>query len=306
MQLCRSVPFVALFIGVAACTDSAAPGPGNWIPGRSYLAAGGHIEYLAGNSPVVLSAPHGGTIRPAGSAARTCGLNTADLNTEDVARTFHTEFHARFGTWPHVIINRLHRDRLDANRDSAEATCGSRVAAEAWREFHRFIELARSAEVARSGRAFYIDLHGHGHSIARLELGYLLPSAVLNLPDSILDGSASVSSIRTMTIGSAERRLSELVRGPSSLGSIFSGLGYRSVPSAADPSPGSADYFSGGYNTARHGCSDGGQVCGVQIEAHFTGVRDTGSNRTLFARAIAEAVAAFLRLNWNLEVAAGR
>ncbi|MGQ0765604.1 MAG: hypothetical protein ACT4OZ_08060 [Gemmatimonadota bacterium] len=297
---------IAFLLAATACTDSAAPAAANHVPGRSYLAAGGHIEYLAGNSPVVLSAPRGGTVRPAGIPERTCGVNTSDLNTQDVARSFHVEFHERFGAWPHVIINRLHRDRLDANRDSVEATCGDPVAAAAWREFHRFVELATDAEASRAGKAFYIDLHGHGHAIARLELGYLLSASTLELSDTALDSAVAGSSIRTMAT-SGPVPPSALVRGPSSLGSIFVGLGYRSVPSGADRSPGGAEYFSGGYNTARHGCRDGGPVCGVQIEAHFGGIRDTPSNRTLFARAIADASAAFLRLNWSLDVAtAGR
>jgi hypothetical protein len=71
--------------------------------------------------------------------------------------------------------------------------------------------------------------------------------------------------------------------------------GIRSVPSPGDPSPGSDEYFTGGYNTERHGSLAAGQtVSGVQIELPLPGIRDTAANRQAFGEALAKAVEAYV------------
>ena len=77
---------------------------------------------------------------------------------------------ARFGTYPHVIINHLARRKLDANRTETEATCGSDAARVAFAEWHAFIDVAKAAVLQSSGRGWYMDIHGHAHAKARLEL----------------------------------------------------------------------------------------------------------------------------------------
>ena len=53
-------------------------------------------------------------------------------------------------------------------------------------------------------------------------------------------------------------------------------------------------YFSGGYNTERHGSSGGGAVDAIQLEHYYTGIRDTGANRAAYAEALVTALLAFL------------
>jgi hypothetical protein len=153
------------------------------------------------------------------------------------------------------------------------------------------------------GRAWYTDLHGHGHAIPRLELGYLLEAEDLRLNDSTLNATSTFeneSSIRTFS-AQAAASFAAMLRGPSSLGTLLSGEGFPSVPSAADPAP-LADqlYFTGGYNTATHACSTGGTICGVQIESHFAGVRDTETSRMRFAAALAKVYEVFLMQNFGI------
>ena len=75
------------------------------------------------------------------------------------------------GEYPYVIINNLHRSKLDANRDKPEATFGEEVPEVAWNEYHNFIDRAK-AEI--SGPGLFIDVHGHGHDNNWAELGYLI------------------------------------------------------------------------------------------------------------------------------------
>lgn len=275
---------------------------GPFTPGQSYFGRNQYVEYIAGNSPVIFAAPHGGTLMPDEIEARTCGTTVRDSNTEELARTLRDTFFASTGKYPHIVINRLSRSRFDANRDQAEATCGNAVAAVAWEEWHAILDIAKAAVIASSGRGWFVDLHGHGHTIPRLELGYLLTNADLDLADTQLEARVEASSIRSLSEDDTTTSFAQLLRGPHSLGAMFAAEGFRSIPSPADPSPSGADYFDGGYNTERHGCAAGGKICGVQIEANFTGVRDTEANRARFAEAIVRVTRTFLAARWGLTI----
>ena len=61
--------------------------------------------------------------------------------------------------------------------------------------------------------------------------------------------------------------LEAILRGNKSLGWFLEENGYAAVPSPTYQKPGNDPYFSGGYNTFRHGSLNGGSVDGVQIES---------------------------------------
>ena len=265
--------------------------------GETYAGANGYVEYLPGDIPVIVSAPHGGTLQPASIPNRTgTGITTVrDADTEELARDIREAFRTTSGGTPHVVIMRLHRLKVDANREIVEAAQGNPDAERAWREFHGFIEAARAAVVAEGRPGIYIDLHGHGHDIQRLELGYRLTAADLHQPDDILNSPSMVqkSSMRAhvQATGAAH---ADVIRGDGSLGTLFEAAGFPSVPSRQQPHPGGAPFFSGGYNTNRHASADGNLITGLQIEANRQGVRDTQENRQRFAAALAEVLA-----EWN-------
>lgn len=325
----RSLSVVALIAlsvpGCAAPTTSGAPGSGTtaptatYTPGVSYFGTNNYIEYAAGNAPVILTAPHGGALLPSSIPDRTpaaCGgsaTTVTDVNTIDLARAMQQSYFARFGKYPHVIVNNLSRRKLDPNRRAEEAACANAAALAALWEWHSFIDIAKKAALAASGKAWYMDMHGHGHANQRLELGYLLTSAQLNLPDAVLDATVALedtSSIRTVSQASP-LSFSQLLRGSASLGTLYAANGFPAVPTSTDPGPGAEAYFSGGDNTRRHTCgaeatsfggTTGGQVCGVQIEANFTGVRDNAANRTRFGDVTARVLQLFLATHWGLQL----
>lgn len=307
-----SCGIVAVLLGCGADQPATSPTPPSpspptvYVPGQSYLGDKGYIEYVAGNAPVVLTAPHGGSDRPSALPARSCGTNVRDTDTQELARAIASAYHERFGRYPHVVINRLHRDRLDANRDSLEASCGNRAAGAAWREFHAFVDLAKARAEADHGRGFVVDVHGHGHAIQRVELGYLLSGSTLDQADAVVDGNASLAdqtSIRAIARRPGSPPLSTVLRGPTSLGTLLAAGGYPAIPSRSDPGPMGAPYFTGGYITERHGCRGGGTTCAVQVESYFTGIRDRDATRTAFARVFTAALAQFLQGAWGLDLA---
>jgi N-formylglutamate amidohydrolase len=270
----------------------------------SYFGRNQYIEYIAGELPVILSAPHGGTLRPAEIPDRTYGTTVTDLNTGELALAIDSALVRLTGRHAHVVIVRLHRTKLDANRDLAEGAQRDAEAEQAWHDFHRFLADAKSAVNQRYTGGLYLDLHGHGHAIQRLELGYLLTPAQLRLPDDSLNQQPShelSSSIRTLSVRSP-LSFTELLRGPTSLGALLEGEGFPSVPSNAAPDPGDDEYFNGGFNTLTHGCRAGGVICAVQIEANRIGVRDTEINRARFAAALARVIDRYLELHGGVDV----
>lgn len=273
------------------------------IVGRSYFGTDRYVEYVAGDLPVVLTAPHGGRLQPEALPKRTQGVVMMDANTQELARAFADELTRQAKGQAHLIVSHLHRSRLDPNREIKEAAQGNAAAERAWREFHAAIEGALAAAVARHGFAFLIDLHGHAHPIARLELGYSLTAAQLNRSDADFDraGLIARSTLRDLHArrgGSA----AQLLRGPRSLGTLLAERGLRAVPGAAEPHPGANPFFSGGYIVHRHAAApETVKVDGLQIECPRPGVRDTGENRARFARIAAEALLIFLREQYDYE-----
>jgi hypothetical protein len=264
-------------------------------PGGSQFGEKDQIEYIIGNFPVIISVPHGGRLAPLDIPDRTSGVLLADGNTDLLAREIVLAFHKETGKYPHVIICHLKRIKVDCNREIKEAAQGNAEAERAWKEFHQFIEQARKSVVEKNGAGLYIDLHGHGHPEARLELGYLLSNRQLKLKGSVLEGLKDQTSIRQLADDSKVPFV-ELLRGGSSFGGLMQQRGFSTVPSPEFPHAGEGKYFNGGYNTRQYGSRDGGKISGFQAECPGRGVRDTEKNRKAFAEAFTEALMEYLDL----------
>ena len=260
-------------------------------PGETYFGRQDYVQYMAGDLALIISAPHGGDLHPDEIPDRTWGTTVRDRNTWDLAIRIRAAVYERTGGYPHLILSNLHRIKLDPNREMDEAAQGSFPAQRAWWEFQTYIEAAEDIVARDFGDGFYIDLHGHGHDNPRLELGYLLGSATLARSDAELNATvySIQSSLRTLA-ETTPLSFSELLRGVVSLGGLMEERGFPAVPSPLQPDPGGEPYFTGGYNTYRHGSVDGAPISGVQIECNYPGLRDTSGNREAFAQALASAL----------------
>ena len=292
---------------ILSLTVSGALGQAVYEPGRSYFGRSNYVEYIAGDMPLIISAPHGGTLKPAALPDRKAGEFTSDSNTEELARTLQQVLHQRFGHYPHVIICCLERRKVDCNRDIEEGAGEQPGARQAWSDYHRFIETARSNVLASTGKGFYIDLHGQSHAIKRVELGYCLTDCQLTNTDSVLSGPAYANCC---TIRNLARQtglpLAELTRGTNSFGALLAAQGYPAIPSPDMPNPGRGNaYFDGGYNVRRHGSAQGGAIDGVQMEVNLAGVRDTATNRTNFSLALTHVLDAYFTCWYGLDVKTG-
>lgn len=288
---------VAALLGVASTTVRA-----QYVAGRTYFGQNNYVEYRAGNAPLLLAAPHDGALRPAALPDRTCpnATSVTDANTQALVRALDSAFTRRYACQAHLVVSHLARIKLDPNRPLPEASCGNALATQAWREYHGFLDDAAAQVGAVAGRrGLFLELHGHGHAIARIELGYLLTASELRRPDAQVLALADSTSIWGLVTAQPSGRaaLPSLVRGPSALGTLLAARGYPAVPSQQDPAPQSADpYFNGGYSTFRHGSyRNAGPVDAIQAETHAPGLRNSATNRRRFADTLAVALGTYLR-----------
>lgn len=292
------VPVIALALLLTRTVQAAAVTP------ESRFGAERYVEYVPGDLPVVFTSPHGGTLRPESVPDRKEGVLVSDANSQQLARAMADALLAQTGRRPALVASHLHRRKLDPNREVKEAAQGHAVAERSWQEYHDFIGEALAAAVARHGFAFIIDIHGHAHPIARVEIGYNLNAAQLNRDNAAFDRSdfAAISSLRDL-----HRRLggssADLIRGPRSVGALLTQQGVRAVPSPAEAGPGANPFFSGGYTVQRHASNPATpKVDGLQFETPRPGIRDTPENQARFAQATAAALTTFFKERYHYEM----
>ncbi len=276
-----------------------------YIPGNIYYDSTGFVEYRAGNLPIIISAPHGGSLQPDSIPDRECtGCSYInDAWTKPIAEGMYDAFFEQTGCYPHVIINLLHRSKFDANRDIDDAADGNATVEQSWYGYHEFIDSAKVQVIEDYDRGLFVDIHGHSHTIQRIELGYLLSGAELRLSDATLNTIAFIeeSAIRTLVgdnIGSHSH--SELLRSEDSFGTLMDEKGFPSVPSLSDPFPNVGElYFNGGYNTQRHGSRDNaGDIDAIQIELNQD-IRFNAVTREILIDSMTTAINQYLDLHYN-------
>ena len=275
-----------------------------------FYGTNNYIEYQKGTLPIVLSVPHGGDLDPAGIPNRTCNnpVFATDSNTIETALAIKNALFEQTGCYPHIIICHLKRSKLDCNRNLSDGACGNPQASTAWNEFQGFITTAQNhANLSSSNNAIFIDVHGHGNPIQRIELGYLLYDDELALPDATLNTTTylNYSSIKNLALNNQNSYThAQLLRGPKSFGTLLGDKGFPSVPSSQIPFPGTtSNYFSGGYITANHTCyAPNNLVNGFQMELNFTGIRDTPLNRQKFADSLAIVIDDYWFTHRNIQI----
>lgn len=276
-----------------------------YIPGNTYYDSTGYIAYIAGNLPILIAAPHGGSSEPSTIPDRMCAgcVTVKDAWTRPIAEGLHDAIVEKTGCYPHVIINGLHRKKLDANRAIIEAANRNAIAEQAWHAYHGFIDMAKAKVAEDYERGLFLDMHGHGKPIQRIELGYLLSGAELQQTDAVLNSRAFLeeSSIRTLTEDNVQNHThAALLRGQNSFGTLLSRKGFPTVPSSTDPFPHSNEpYFSGGYSTQRHGSRDNeGEIDAIQIELNQD-IRFNNSSRLVLIQSLAQSAIEYYDLHYN-------
>ena len=299
---CRFRPGIRLLCSFLAAIWSLGALHAEQPVGAPQVSPTGFIEYWPGTLPVILSAPHGGTLAPKELPDRQYGKVMRDDNTIELTMAMRDALIKKYGAAPAVIICRVKRQKLDCNREITEAAQGDPLAEKAWKEYHAFIEEAERTLLKNHPLGLYLDIHGHAHLKARVELGYALSSQELQLADAELDKLAAKSSIGSLQ-ALTKKPLSELLRGKSSLGGLLGNHGIACVPAPDAVLETSDAYFNGGYDIREHGSQKSGKIDAIQLE-HPKSLRDTKEHRSAMATALAESLGKFWQANYGTALSA--
>lgn len=275
------------------------PNPIEWKAGDVIFDNSKYNEVIVGNIPLVLSIPHGGTMNPAGVPDRGCpGITTVrDSYTIELGRAIQKEFFETYKVIPYIVINHVSRVKIDPNREIEEATCGNEIMKLSYRKFHEFIDKSLDKAVKEHGKAFIIDIHGHGHTEQRLEIGYSLSAQELRNLDPLNNLSVlqSKSSVNNWFQFLNSMNFLEVLVGDFAFGTKMALEGFPSVPSKQDPFPLAGEsYFNGGHITRFYTSSSYPKVFGWQIECNNRGVRDNEVNRAAFAKSFAKVMQEYM------------
>ncbi len=271
--------------------------------GNTYFGTNNYIEYFAGNAPIIISAPHGGYLQPSYMPDRNCDncAYVSDAYTQELTRLIQQKFYKKTGCYLHIIYNLVHRKKLDMNRELIMATDSNSALDIYWNEYHKYIDSAKAKITNTYGKGLFIDMHGHGHTKQRIELGYLVSKSTLQLPDSLINlpKYTNFTSIRNL----AKNNLNNfshvaMLRGEKSMGSMFAYKGFPSVPSNVDLFPEANDeYFNGGYNTIRHGSNTVGKIDAIQLEL-YSAIRFDSTQRKKFADSFVNVMINYLAIHY--------
>ena len=274
-----------------------------------------YVEYRNGNAPFIISVPHDGSQTDEAVGKRTkenCpdpSFSTArDINTSALADLIDSIFVAKTGKYPYMVIGRLSRKYVDFNRELKYAIVeGSDKGRTVYNTYHDRAYMASDSVTKNHGAGLLIDIHGHGHEIQQIELGYLLKSSVLKLSNEDLASNVEYikkSSIYNLVQHNKSRSgFIDLLRGANSFGSILYKNGLACVPHSSNLSPGSSPYFSGGYITQAHGSSSAYSASGVvdAIQCEFNRDARTIGNRKKTAEAVVNSVLEYMKLHYTFK-----
>lgn len=212
-----------------------------YIPGQSYFGTNNYIEYIAGDLPVIIVAPHGGSLTPSNLPDfSTHGKDNGTLET--TLQLYDSIVSHTNGCIPHVIINHLHPTKLNAAREIDSAAGTNLDARQAWYDFHDFIDTAKYRVTNDWSAGHYFEMHGNGHAEMWTEVGLGVSKTYLNGSDSLIMTRVNYSTVKNLCTNGGVNFL-DVVKGPMSLGNLLDSKGWKSVPSLTHPSPDTGGFF---------------------------------------------------------------
>ncbi|MFX1344373.1 MAG: hypothetical protein ACFFAI_04655 [Promethearchaeota archaeon] len=126
-----------------------------------------YIEFQKGNIPLILSVPHGGTLECENIPKRSSGILGIDGKTIEIAKSLITILQTIFKQksfnvrTPSYVISMVRRNKIDLNREKAEAYVQeSYLAKEIYEFYHKKIEEIVLHNLKLYNHSLLIDLHG--------------------------------------------------------------------------------------------------------------------------------------------------
>lgn len=205
-----------------------------------------YIQSGAGSINLLLTAPHGGGMRPVSIPKRKYGKMKMDTYSRRLTR----KLLELYDYMPYYVIADIHRSRVDLNRDMDVATQGNEKAEKIWYDWNNIIEQYKRDILIKNKKALYIDIHSKGED-DYFELGYNLSAYSYRrvFANELIKGS---------TLDSLEHYLKHMLFGSNSLEYNLKSCGYKVLYPQGDE-----EYFNGGRDIETF---SGNGLGGIQVE----------------------------------------
>jgi len=244
------------------------------------------IEVEAGELPVIISAPHGGSLNIEGSIERK-GIGAEkfvvvrDTYTDRLARAVADALKEKTGKRPYLVIAHFARRHVDANRPAAGAYEND-SAKRIYDAYHAALAKARDRVKRDFGKGIIIDIHGQGAE-----------------RNTIFRGTQNRSTVKTLLNLHGEPAFSGE---KSVLGSLVR-KGYNVKPAPSENVPEDPRY-NGGHITQIYGSKNGGTIDGIQLE--FGAVPRSPDQYKKTASDLADALINYSETYLGLKATAGK
>lgn len=127
-----------------------------------------YIQFQKGNIPLIISIPHGGTVKIDSIPNRKNGIRGIDKATIQLGRDLIAQIEQIFcekdhdSNTPYYVISKVHRAQIDFNREEKKAyQKESEIAARIYSLYHKKLREYISGSIKKFGRAILIDIHGY-------------------------------------------------------------------------------------------------------------------------------------------------
>ena len=121
-----------------------------------------YFEVEKGNTPVILSCPHGGYKKPKKIPSKSAGVKIADKNTFFIAKLIINLLKIK-NIDIYYILSKLHRSKIDLNRpphSKSAINLSSTEAQNIFRAYHDQLNNFAQECVSKHNRVLIIDFHG--------------------------------------------------------------------------------------------------------------------------------------------------
>jgi glutamine amidotransferase-like uncharacterized protein/N-formylglutamate amidohydrolase len=242
------------------------------------------VEVQVGDLPIILSAPHDGSLEIPGTKPRTGagleakpgGFVTArDTGTAPLTELVSQAIEKRWGRKPYMVINRAHRKFMDPNRPAAEAY-EEEAAQKVYDKYHGFLNQACEEVRNKYQSGLLLDIHGQG-----------------SRRNTVFRGTQN-----GLTVQLLRNRFGEGAHAGDA--SFLAMLNARKFTVHPNPFDGKEQAgFTGGFIVKNYGSHSTYGIDAIQLE--FGGLYRAADNRENAAAVIADAVAQYASTYLKLE-----
>lgn len=225
-----------------------------------------YLTFETGETNVLLTAPHGGGIKPRDIPNRAYGNRSGDTYTRRLIQKMINLMDKN----PYYLYSDIHRSKVDLNRDIDEAAQGNKKAEKVWKDWNHILSSYQNIIRTNFDNGLYIDIHSHNkHN--KFELGYGL--SVRNYLD-IREGRQVKAHSTLYALKEPNKSEFNTLFGDGSFVDTIEKFGFDVYTPYAEKA-----YLNGGRNVTKY---SGNRIGALQIECPIS-VLKTGLNDVAYA-----------------------